>query len=375
MTTELSTNLSTETPYQLSGQPLITEGIKYTGSKKKLLPQILSLVAQINPNSIFDGFSGTTRVSQAFAQSGYQVIANDISIWSEIFANCYLLNKQPASYYQKMIDELNHLKPMAGWFSEHYGGLPSAIKKPWQKHNTMKLDAIRQEIANWQLNKIEESVLLTSLIHAMDAVDSTIGHYASYLHHWSKRSYKTMKMKMPHLHFYKKNHIVQRQDIFSAIKEATVDLAYFDPPYGSNNEKMPPSRVRYAAYYHLWKTIILNDRPHVFGKSSRRYDSSDTIAASVFEEFRKDDGGHFIAVNAIKKLLCDTRAKYILLSYSSGGRATIDELYDAMATAGKLKKIVEIDYRKNVMADMTWSQKWITNTATPHKEFLFLIEK
>ena len=45
-----------------------------------------------------------------------------------------------------------------------------------------------------------------------------------------------------------------------------VDLAYYDPPYGSNNDKMPPSRVRYASYYHVWTTIIQNDRPELFGK-------------------------------------------------------------------------------------------------------------
>jgi hypothetical protein len=42
-----------------------TEGIKYAGSKLKLLPHILRLAKKVNPRSIFDGFSGTTRVSQA----------------------------------------------------------------------------------------------------------------------------------------------------------------------------------------------------------------------------------------------------------------------------------------------------------------------
>ena len=39
---------------------------------------------KVQPQTVFDGFSGTTRVSQAFAQTGYRVIANDIAVWSRV---------------------------------------------------------------------------------------------------------------------------------------------------------------------------------------------------------------------------------------------------------------------------------------------------
>ena len=45
-----------------------TEGIKYAGSKLKIIPYILDVVSGLNVKSILDGFSGTTRVSQTFAQ-------------------------------------------------------------------------------------------------------------------------------------------------------------------------------------------------------------------------------------------------------------------------------------------------------------------
>lgn len=61
-----------------------TNGIKYAGSKQKLLPYILALVRKVRPQTVIDGFSGTTRVSQALSQSGYTVIANDLSVWSSI---------------------------------------------------------------------------------------------------------------------------------------------------------------------------------------------------------------------------------------------------------------------------------------------------
>ena len=120
---------------------------------------------------------------------------------------------------------------------------------------------------------------------------------------------------------------------------------YFDPPYGSNNEKMPPSRVRYASYYHIWTTVIKNDKPDIFGKVNRREDTRDLKSASVFEEFRKDNDGKFLAMKALNKLIKNTNSKYILLSYSSGGRATKQELSDIIKETGTLLNVIKIDYK------------------------------
>ena len=360
-----------------------TEGIKYAGSKLKLIPHILDLVRKTGAKTVMDGFAGTTRVSQALAQSDFQVISCDLSVWSNIFATCYLLNPYPCGHYSEMIDHLNSLEGFDGWFTEHYGGDPNTgssigedgLKKPWQKHNTRRLDAIRLEIDRLSVSEVEKSVLLTSLILALDTVDSTLGHFASYLNEWSTRSYKSLELRVPHLLPNRVDHQVYRGNIFDVLPLVSADVAYLDPPYGSNNEKMPPSRVRYSAYYHLWTTICLNDQPKLFGKVKRRCDTSDTLAGSVFEDFRKDSEGHYIAVKAISDLLRLTDAKYIILSYSSGGRATAQELNECIATIGQTLEVIEIDYKKNVMADMRSTRNWIRDAEEPNREFLFLIEK
>ena len=67
-----------------------TEGIKYAGSKLKILPYIVQLLSELDGiKNALDGFSGTTRVSQALAQLGYSTTASDISSWSEVFGTCY----------------------------------------------------------------------------------------------------------------------------------------------------------------------------------------------------------------------------------------------------------------------------------------------
>jgi adenine-specific DNA-methyltransferase len=360
-----------------------TEGVKYAGSKLKLLPCILQLVRQVKPKTVLDGFAGTTRVSQALAQSGHRVVANDVSAWSKVFGTCYLLNPHPESHYQPLVDHLNALPGKDGWFTEHYGGEPNGgssadtdrLKKPWQKHNTRRLDAMREEMAHLRVTETEKAVLLTSLILALDNVDSTLGHFASYLRDWSPRSYNKLHLKVPRLIPAREGHAVYQSDIFDLLPKVEADLAYFDPPYGSNNEKMPPSRVRYAAYYHLWTTICLDDKPALFGKARRRADTSDTVAGSAFEEFRKSKAGRFLALEAIEQLLQTTRARHIILSYSSGGRATAGELNEVIQAAGRLIEVVEMDYRKNVMAGMRWTHEWVRQAEAPNREFLFLIEK
>lgn len=352
-----------------------TEGIKYAGSKRKILPYIVDVISDLPVSRILDGFSGSTRVSQAFAKMGYTTISSDISIWSETMAKAYLLNKRNPREYQELIDHLNGLKGHEGWFSEHYGGgLDTEVKRPFQLKNTARLDVIRDEIDRLNLDEIERCVALTSLILALDSVDSTLGHYAAYLADWSPRSYNDLRLKVPNLFVNEQANEVVRGDIFDTVKGRSFDLAYFDPPYGSNNEKMPPSRVRYNSYYHIWTTVINNDKPQLFGKVNRREDSRDSVAASVFEEFRKDVNGSFIAMQAIRKLISETEANYILLSYSSGGRATKEELNDILNSGGRIIKAIEIDYKKNVMGNMRWTNEWVTSDGQ-YLEYLFLMKK
>ena len=46
-----------------------TQGIKYAGSKLKVIPHILKLAREVNACAVLDGFSGSTRVSQALARA------------------------------------------------------------------------------------------------------------------------------------------------------------------------------------------------------------------------------------------------------------------------------------------------------------------
>ncbi len=82
-----------------------------------------------------------------------------------------------------------------------------------------------------------------------------------------------------------------------------------------------------------------------------------------------------MAVEAIEQLIKNTKARWIILSYSSGGRATAAELNEVLQKHGSIMDVVELDYKRNVMAEMKWTNDWIRDAEGPNREFLFLLQK
>ena len=91
--------------------------------------------------------------------------------------------------------------------------------------------------------------------------------------------------------------------------------------------------------------------------------------------FRRDDGGRFVALRAIEALIERTRAPFVLLSYSSSGRATAEQLQAVLEKHGTLAEVIAVDYKQNVMAQMRWTNEWTKASDRNHKEFLFLLER
>jgi adenine-specific DNA-methyltransferase len=358
-----------------------TQGIRYSGSKKEVVVSILDMIKDLDIKNTLDGFSGTTRVAQALKKSGYNVDCNDLSIYSKVFGDCYLVNSKDKEYYQSKVDHLNSLIGYEGWFTKNYGGLVTdnpkgnAVqtddkKRPWQKHNSMRLDAIRDEIDKISEDEIEKSVLLTSLISAMDKVDNGLGHQVSYLKDWSPRSYNKIKLEVPELVIGEGIYNSYSNDIFNMNKK--YDLIYLDPPYGTNNKKTKTTRVRYASYYHLWTTIVKNDKPQLFGAASRREDVSSDTKPGAISVFESTD--YKVVKDSIYNLISNLNSRYFLFSYNNKSKVTIDDLIKMFSTDFNLVETRYFKHKENVQKKLTSNKEWMGDTGE-NLEYLFLIEK
>jgi adenine-specific DNA-methyltransferase len=356
-----------------------TEGVRYTGSKRAIIPKIHELICDLPIHSVLDAFSGTTRVSQYFKSAGYDVHCNDVAVYSTIFGRCYIENcdvERPE--LDEKIKFLNGLKPIDGYFTEHFGGEDDGAgavksrdgkKKPFLVKNTRKLDAIRDEIDKIAEDKIERAILLTSLINGLDQVENTLGHQVAYLSKWAPRAYSDLVLRRPRLFPGDGIYRVTRTDA-REISE-NFDLAYFDPPYNTNNSHTPTTRVRYASYYHFWTTVVLNDRPQSVGAANRRLDcSSDTLpgAISKYESTKYDE-----VLAEIEQLISNVDARYILFSYSNKGKVAIEDLQEIFSRH-KILAVEKNSHRENVQRLLTSNREWLGDQSA-NFEYLFLIEK
>lgn len=322
----------------------ITEGIKYIGSKNRLMAYIIDTVLAFNNvSTVFDGFSGTTRVGQALRRNNYVVYSNDLSDYSYTFGKCFLEVSDPKLIIKakNIIDYLNTIKGHEGFITKHYSGGSSSIKNGevikndimfWQKKNTLKADAIRKEIDNYRSNTCLYYILLTSLIFALDKVDNTVGVQQAFLKNsWSKRSFNDLTLTMPNIPVDFKPGRVFKSDTNELVKNIEVDIAYYDPPYTSHN---------YASYYHIWDTIVKNDNPEMSGIINRRK----KVNTSLYNSKR-------FVYKAFSQLIKDTNSKYILISYNNEGLLLFDDLMHIASKKGEVL-INEIDYKRNVMSQI-----------------------
>jgi adenine-specific DNA-methyltransferase len=356
-----------------------TEGVRYTGSKRALIPRIHDLIHTLPIRSALDAFAGTTRVSQYFKSAGYDVHANDVAPYSVVFGRCYIENCDvEMSELDEKLDHLNKLNPRDGYFTEHFGGEDDGVgnvksgdgkKKPFLKKNTRKLDAIRDEIDRIADDKIEHAIFVTALIHALDSVENTLGHQVAYLSKWAPRAHADLVLRRPRLISGNGDYRVTRMDARAI--SGRYDLAYFDPPYNTNNPHTPTTRVRYASYYHLWTTIVLNDKPEAVGAANRRLDCSSDSLPTAISRYESTKYNEVFA--EIEQLVASVDARYVLFSYSNKGKITIKDLREIFSHYKVLAE-KKISHRENVQRRLTSNREWLGDQSD-NFEHLFLVEK
>jgi adenine-specific DNA-methyltransferase len=302
--------------------------IKYLGSKRLLLPEILACVARLpEVHTVLDLFSGTARVGHALKRAGYRVHANDHNTYAATLATCYVQADRDRwlASAERLIAELHQVRGSPGWFTETYC-LRSRYLQPF---NGARVDAIRERIAALSLEPELEAIALTSLMEAADRVDSTVGVQMAYLKEWAPRSYQPLRLRVPDL--LPGSGSASCLDALEAADRYEADLAYLDPPYNQHS---------YLGNYHVWESLVRWDKPEVYGVAMKRVDVRER--ASAFN-------GRTGIEPAVRRVVEGLRVRHIVMSFSDEGYLAPHQVRAILGGRGKVSS-VEVPYRRYVGA-------------------------
>jgi adenine-specific DNA-methyltransferase len=308
--------------------------IKYIGSKRTLLPLIVTAVRAVaGPESgrrqALDLFSGTSRVGHALKAAGYRVTANDHNAYAHVLARCYVQadRDEVAAPAEALLAELSRVPPSPGYFTETF----CERSRFFHPRNGARIDAIREEIARRSLDPDLEAVLLVSLMEAADRVDSTTGLQMAYLKRWAPRALNDLELRLPAV--LPGAGRATRLEAFEAAVAFDGDVAYIDPPYNQHS---------YRGNYHIWESLVVWDKPEVYGVACKRVDC---------RAYRSPFNSRPRALPALREVVDALRVPHLVVSFSDEGHVARGDIEDLLRERGYLT-VVEVDFKRYVGAQI-----------------------
>ena len=304
--------------------------IKYLGSKRTLISKILTITRALpDVRTVLDLFSGTSRVGHALKAAGYTVTANDHNAYAHTLATCYVQadRERVEDDARRLLAELTKLPPRPGYVTETF----CERSRFFHPKNGARIDAMREQIADWSLDEDLEAVLLTALMEAADRVDSTTGVQMAYLKSWAPRALNDIVLRVPAI--LPGPGRALKLDALEAVQRVEADLIYLDPPYNQHS---------YLGNYHIWESLVLWDKPEVYGIACKRVQCKD---------YRSDFNSKVRIKSAIERLVQSARAKHLLVSFSDEGYIKRSEMEHILQERGSVY-VVETDFKRYVGAQI-----------------------
>lgn len=286
--------------------------IKYIGSKRRLVPILQRLAATAGRQNAggraLDLFTGTTRVAQAFKQSGLHVTAVDSARYSHVFARCYIETDARSIDQRELAQAIAHLSALParpGYFTETF----CVRSRYFQPFNGARIDAMRDALETDFKGTELYPVLMTSLIEAADKVDSTTGVQMAYVKDWAPRSFRPLELKAPEM-LAGEGTALHGDALALTQQLGPFDVVYLDPPYNQH---------RYYTNYHVWETLVAWDSPEHYGVACKRKDAQQDVTKSVFNSRQT-------MPDALRRVVRAIDCELLLLSYNDESWIDIDEL-------------------------------------------------
>lgn len=337
--------------------------MRYLGNKEGILQDITNLLNQKNlmnkQLTFFDAFAGTGAVSVAL-KNNFNIKINDSLSWSVIYTKGRLLS-QNSNFKKLGVDPFDYFNSNENtrkdFFYREYS--PGASNRMYfSVENAGKIDWIRYTIEQWKVNDLldygEYEYLLASLIESISKVANTAGVYGAYLKKWDPRALKKMEF-IPVPRNEDGNPInISENNFFNdklenIIGQVETDILYLDPPYTQN---------QYGTQYHLLETLIKMDNPSI----------SPITGSRPTGPMRSDWSKEFKVNILLDKILSETTARYVLMSYSDDGIMSQSFIEAAFKRYGKAEtyEVRKIDYKKY--------NNYKSKKRASHHEYLFFVE-
>lgn len=334
--------------------------MRFIGNKELITTEIIEFLERKGLTNrqltLFDAFCGTGAVSDA-TKNLFKIIANDMLRWcvlytrGRVYANDCNFKDLGFDPFIFLNSTKNIIK---GFFYKNYS--PGASeRKYFTPENAGRIDYFRITIEKWKelsfINENEYTYLIACLIESVSTVSNTAGVYGAFLKHWDSRAIKAIEFKkvdsnkLPH----KETEFLNAK-IEDIISEIECDILYIDPPYTQN---------QYGTQYHLLETLVLYDNPSI----------STVTGSRSTKPMRSDWSKQYKTHILFDKIMANTKAKYIIFSYSPDGFMSKSFIEASLKRYGKSDtySFKKISYKKYT--------NFKSRDKKDHTEYLFFIEK
>lgn len=296
--------------------------MRFLGNKTRMLENINYVIVENNiSGDIFcDLFSGSGCVGEFF-KNKFSIIANDYLYCLSVISRAKLENKSTPKFLkftkQFGVDPFKYFNDKQFQANAQYfvtnNYSPKGNSQFFTEENATRIDGIRIEIDELYKNLIiderERSFLLASLVESVMGVSNTTGTYEAYLKNWDKRAFKKLEItpiEIGNVNTIKTN-TVYNKDSNELIRTIKGDILYIDPPYTITD---------YSSAYHLLESIAKYDYPRISGITGRRQELKKKSKYNRKEQ----------ALKNFEDLFRQAQFKHILISYSTQGLVSVDEL-------------------------------------------------
>jgi adenine-specific DNA-methyltransferase len=326
--------------------------MRYIGNKENLLDKIYQVMQSknIQGNSFFDFFAGTTSVSRFFKKLDYQIFSSDLLYFSYVLQKAYVSNNQVLDFGKVLnkinfqstslftlplhivVEYLNQIESVEGFISQNYTPFgTSKLEIPrmyYSDENGKIIDAIRQKIELWKMenliNENEYFILLACLIETVPFYANISGVYAAFQKKWDPRAVKKMVLRPVEFVINNKENFTYNENSMELLNEVEADIFYLDPPYNQR---------QYAPNYHLLETIAKYDNPIIKGVGGLR----------DYQNQKSKFCNATTAIQELNKIAKKGKFKTLILSYNTEGIMKQENIISALEKHGKVE-LVEFEY-------------------------------